>query len=49
MDHANSNQIKLFSEWVLKIGDGRVYESNDEEGEIEIPDDILLHSTTNSI
>ncbi|XP_021760662.1 uncharacterized protein LOC110725502 [Chenopodium quinoa] len=48
---SNSSNIDIreFSEWILKIGDGTVGEPNDGEGTIEIPDDNLIKEATNSI
>lgn len=39
---SNSNEIKEFSDWILKVGDGCIGEPNDGEAIIEIPDDILI-------
>ncbi|CAN6904657.1 unnamed protein product [Brassica oleracea] len=34
--------LKEFSEWILSIGDGKVYEPNDGETKIEIPSEFLI-------
>ncbi|XP_056688054.1 uncharacterized protein [Spinacia oleracea] len=38
----DSNEIREFSEWILRIGDGKEGEPNDGETTIEIPDDVLI-------
>ncbi|CAF2084918.1 unnamed protein product [Brassica napus] len=38
----DSKDLKEFSEWILKIGDGKVNEPNDGEAEIEIPPEFLI-------
>ncbi|XP_074321440.1 uncharacterized protein LOC141657950 [Silene latifolia] len=35
-------QIKDFSEWILKVGDGEAGDPNDGEVELELPNDILI-------
>lgn len=35
-------ELREFSEWMLKVGDGKLSEPNDCEAEIEIPSDLLL-------
>uniref|UniRef100_A0A0D2ZY30 ATP-dependent DNA helicase n=1 Tax=Brassica oleracea var. oleracea TaxID=109376 RepID=A0A0D2ZY30_BRAOL len=37
-----AKDLKEFSEWILKIGDGKVNEPNDGEAEIEIPSQFLI-------
>ncbi|XP_057419198.1 uncharacterized protein LOC130713450 [Lotus japonicus] len=39
---AESNDIKIFSEWLLELGDGKLNRSGDGESTIEIPDDLLI-------
>ncbi|KAF7810675.1 ATP-dependent DNA helicase PIF1-like [Senna tora] len=40
-----NNRIATFAEWILKIGDETIRKViNDEEHEIDIDDDILIHS-----
>ncbi|XP_056856773.1 uncharacterized protein LOC108834192, partial [Raphanus sativus] len=38
----DAKDLKEFSEWILKIGDGKVNEPNDGEAEIEIPREFLI-------
>ncbi|KAF8077315.1 hypothetical protein N665_1046s0003 [Sinapis alba] len=38
----DAKDLKEFSEWILKIGDGKVNEPNDGEAEIEIPSEFLI-------
>lgn len=40
---------KQFSDWVLGIGDGSIGEVIDDDIKVQIPDDILIHSTGNHI
>ena len=40
---------KEFSDWVLGIRDGTIGDPNDEDIQVEIPDDLLLHSTGDHI
>ena len=37
-----SNELKEFSEWILKVGDGTLGEPNDGIAEIEIPSEFLI-------
>lgn len=39
---SNLNDVKEFSSWILKVGDGNIRENNDGENEITIPDDLLI-------
>lgn len=41
--------IEEFSEWILKLGDGKLSEPNDGEAIIDIPEDILLKDSLNPI
>ncbi|XP_013601568.1 PREDICTED: uncharacterized protein LOC106309027 [Brassica oleracea var. oleracea] len=41
-DPAENESIKAFSEWILKLGDGKLSEPNNGEAEISIPSDVLL-------
>lgn len=43
------NDVKDFSSWILKVGDGNIGENNDGENEITIPDDLLIKNTCNPI
>lgn len=38
----NVEDIHKFSEWILEVGDGKIFESNDEYAEITIPTELLL-------
>ncbi|XP_013694335.2 uncharacterized protein LOC106398304 [Brassica napus] len=38
----DSKDLKEFSEWILKVGDGKLSEPNDGEAEIEIPTEFLI-------
>ncbi|KAK7266730.1 hypothetical protein RIF29_19381 [Crotalaria pallida] len=38
----HADEIQEFSEWMLKLGDGKLGEPNDGEVEIDIPDDFLI-------
>ncbi|XP_058726918.1 uncharacterized protein LOC131598321 [Vicia villosa] len=38
----DKNEIAPFSDWLLRIGEGRIYEPNDGTAEINIPPDILI-------
>ncbi|XP_074298909.1 uncharacterized protein LOC141629886 [Silene latifolia] len=42
-------QIKEFSEWILKVGDGEAGDPNDGEVELELPNDILIQHTGDPI
>ncbi|XP_074303675.1 uncharacterized protein LOC141638162 [Silene latifolia] len=42
-------QIKEFSEWILKVGDGDAGDWNDGKVELELPNDILIHHTGDPI
>jgi len=43
------HERKLFSDWILAIGDGSVGESNDVDIRVEIPPDLLLRSNGNPL
>ncbi|XP_056860125.1 uncharacterized protein LOC130508569 [Raphanus sativus] len=45
----DAKDLKEFSEWILKIGDGKVNEPNDGEAEIEIPPEFLITDADESI
>ncbi|XP_074299927.1 uncharacterized protein LOC141631108 [Silene latifolia] len=42
-------QIKEFSEWILKVGDGEAGDPNDGEVELYLPNDILIQHTRDLI
>lgn len=39
---SNLNEIKEFSEWILRVGDGKEGDPNDGEANIQIPENILI-------
>ncbi|RID62868.1 hypothetical protein BRARA_E01910 [Brassica rapa] len=39
---AEAKDLQEFSEWILKVGDGKLSEPNDGEAEIEIPSEFLI-------
>ncbi|CAN6979834.1 unnamed protein product [Brassica oleracea var. botrytis] len=41
--------LRDFSDWILKIGDGKLAEPNDGETEIDIPSEFLITDSKNSI
>ncbi|XP_010451904.1 PREDICTED: ATP-dependent DNA helicase PIF1-like [Camelina sativa] len=41
--------IKDFSEWILKLGDDKLYEPNDGEAVIDIPEDMLLKDSMDPV
>ncbi|KAL9816538.1 putative DNA helicase [Arabidopsis thaliana] len=41
-DPTEKDNIKEFSDWILKLGDGKLSEPNDGEAAIDIPEDMLL-------
>ncbi|KAF8101025.1 hypothetical protein N665_0211s0014 [Sinapis alba] len=46
---AESKELQEFSEWILKVGDGKLYEPNDGEAEIEIPSEFLITDSNDPI
>lgn len=46
---SNANDNKLFADWILKVGDGEAGQPNDEDEFIEIPPDMLIQQSENSI
>jgi ATP-dependent DNA helicase PIF1 len=40
--NTNSEEIKKFSEWILKVGEGTLEEPNDGLADITIPDEHLI-------
>ena len=45
----NSQELKDFSEWLLKVGEGKLSEPNDGNVEIDIPDEFLIKGFENPI
>ena len=46
---SDSNRLREFFEWILKIGEGNVDGANDGDAEVEILDDILIKDPINSL
>ncbi|XP_056864410.1 uncharacterized protein LOC130511442 [Raphanus sativus] len=44
-----SRDLQEFSEWILKVGDGKISEPNDGEAEIEIPSEFLITESNDPI
>ncbi|KAF7841549.1 uncharacterized protein G2W53_003847 [Senna tora] len=42
----DQQELKNFSEWILKVGEGKICEPNDGEAKIEIPEDLLIKDFT---
>jgi ATP-dependent DNA helicase PIF1 len=39
---SDADELKTFSEWILKVGEGKISEPNDGIADFEIPDDMLI-------
>jgi len=39
---SDARQIQEFSEWIVKLGDGKLFEPNDGIAEIQIPPELLI-------
>ncbi|KEH38008.1 PIF1-like helicase [Medicago truncatula] len=39
---SDADELKTFSEWILKVGEGKISEANDGIADFEIPDDLLI-------
>lgn len=48
-DDAETQQIKDFADWILDIGEGKIGEGNNGEADVEFPQELLLHSTSNHV
>lgn len=48
-DESLAREIKEFSEWILKIGDGKINNPNSGEVMIDIPDELLITSFTDPV
>ena len=46
---ADIDEIRKFSNWILKLGDGGLGGTNDGEVTIDIPDDILIKDAADPI
>ncbi|KAK2400787.1 ATP-dependent DNA helicase PIF1 [Trifolium repens] len=46
---ANSEEIRKFSEWILKVGEGKIAEPNDGLADITIPEELLISNFENPI
>lgn len=44
----DADELKEFSEWILRIGDGVDEQDNDVEIDIEIPTYLLIHTKENN-
>jgi len=42
LQKSNARQIQEFSEWIVKLGDGKLFEPNDGIAEIQIPPELLI-------
>ncbi|XP_052206923.1 uncharacterized protein LOC127811252 [Diospyros lotus] len=49
IDNDHNVYLKEFSEWISSIGDGILGGRNDGHATVEIPDDILIHGSSNMI
>ncbi|KAK9683502.1 hypothetical protein RND81_10G145800 [Saponaria officinalis] len=47
--NSTADEVRQFSDWILKIGDGNAGECNDGEATIPIEDDILIKEAINPI
>ena len=45
----DTNQLKEFVDWILKVRDGKLVEPNDGEAEIEIPHEHLITEFDNTL
>ncbi|XP_076948000.1 uncharacterized protein LOC143620122 [Bidens hawaiensis] len=48
-DSTNMEQTKLFAQWLLDLGEGKVGGTNDGEAIIEIPDDLLINDSLDPV
>jgi len=42
LQKSDARQIQEFSEWIVKLGDGKLFEPNDGIAEIQIPPELLI-------
>lgn len=45
----HTSDLAQFSKWRMDIGDGQLNNSKDDEVEIDIPADLLIHSSDNDV
>ncbi|XP_076909136.1 uncharacterized protein LOC143566277 [Bidens hawaiensis] len=48
-DSTNMEQTKMFAQWLLDLGEGKVGGTNDGEAIIEIPDDLLINDSLDPV
>lgn len=44
-----SAEVKEFADWIIKLGDGKLGGPNDGISTIEIPDDLVVHTTGDTV
>jgi ATP-dependent DNA helicase PIF1 len=44
-----ASELKAFAKWIIDIGDGKVGGNNDGVATLDIPDDILIHTTEDTV
>ncbi|XP_071708144.1 ATP-dependent DNA helicase PIF1-like [Rutidosis leptorrhynchoides] len=49
MNDSDQQQIRDFADWILKIGEGKINEPNDDEADVEFPTEMLLKIYGNAI
>ncbi|KAF1869548.1 hypothetical protein Lal_00017123 [Lupinus albus] len=49
LQNDDATEIREFSEWILKVGDGKLSEPNDGCVEVDIPDELLILHFDNPI
>ena len=49
MDSVENESLKMSAKWILDIGDGKLCEGDDGEFVVEIPDDILIKTSSDHI
>ncbi|XP_071731625.1 uncharacterized protein [Rutidosis leptorrhynchoides] len=48
-DESQRRELSEFTEWILKIGEGKIKEPNDGETDVVFPTDVLLKSDSNHV
>lgn len=46
---SNDPEFEQFSKWILKVGDGKIYEPNDSYADIDIPPELLISNYDDSL